>query len=254
MDNRQKKSNSFYDGLARKSENLSEIVGRSPSFAGKEDVIIRDIHKKLNIQGGNSLLDIGCGFGNITIHFLEYAKNYNIELTLLDIDSVIERIKSDNRFDTENVNLIKGTFPGEMSTSIDNKFNNILVYSVLHYTDHPELFIEKAVSFLEPGGTLLIGDLPNINRMGRFQSTEFGRIFEAKYKGKMISEIPKYRDQYHFVEQRKDDYNNLINDDLVFETIRKYRSMGYDVWVVPQPAELPFSNSREDIIIKKWFK
>jgi len=250
MDKKQVASNSVYQNLVTTSDNFTEIVGRLAKDSGKEGDIIKDIHRKMNFTSQKSLLDIGCGFGNLALHFIDYTKKNKIKLTLVDIDAVIERIESDHRFNTKNVKMIKGTFPDSLFPEIKEKYDYILVYSVLHYTDKPDIFIEKLVPLLRPGGIILIGDLPNINRMGRFQSTEYGRNFTAEYKGMLLSEIPLYKDHHEFYKSRKNELNNLISDELIFNTINKYRDLGYDVWVVPQPDELPFCKSREDLLIK----
>ena len=251
MDIFQSKSNLFYKKLIKTSDNLSETVGRPASFEGEEYKILDDIHYKMNFEAGTRFLDVGCGYGYLVLHFLNFAKNNNIELCLIDIDDVIDRIEKDSRFEISGIKLIKGVFPDGLSEPIVETFDYILVYSVLHYTSNPELFIEKLVSILNPGGILLLGDLPNINRLGRFLLTQYGRKFEANYKGKDISEIPVYKNNSDFIKSKKADYNYHINDELIYGTIRRYRDLGHDVWVSPQPMELPYSNSREDLIIKK---
>ena len=48
------------------------------------------------------------------------------------------------------------------------------------------------------------------------------------------------------------EFNNLIsfNDKLLTELINRLRMKGYNAFLVPQSKNLPFSNTREDIIIK----
>ena len=61
------------------------------------------------------------------------------------------------------------------------KYERILLYSVIHYTDQPKELIFSALAHLAPGGMLLIGDIPNISRKGRFLATEHGRIFVPRF-------------------------------------------------------------------------
>jgi len=247
----QSNSNSLYRSIISTSDNLSETVGRSSSFEGQEQVIIDDIHNKMKFRSNSKFLDIGCGFGNLTRYFIEYSQNNSIELFLFDIDSVIDRISSDSRFHLESARLFKGVFPVQSTLPTNQKYDFILAYSVLHYTDSPDHFVEEATSLLNPGGVLLLGDLPNINKMGRLLSSEYGRKFEAEYRNQEISEIPIYTNHHDFLTKKQNSCNHPdIHDDFILGLLKKYRRKGADAWVMPQPDNLPFSKTREDIIIK----
>jgi SAM-dependent methyltransferase len=149
--------------------------------------------------------------------------------------------------------LIKGYFPEDYLFD-EQRFDRILLYSVLHYTDDPYMVIDKALTLLKPYGKLLLGDLPNINQKGRFLSSEKGKIFEAEYKKVPVNKLPVYKDHADFVNKMKADenYYSLLNDELIYKIQKSYTEQGYDVFILPQPNELPFSKTRHDILICKY--
>jgi SAM-dependent methyltransferase len=143
----------------------------------------------------------------------------------------------------------EGIFPKVASTvGFPKQADLILVYSVLHYTDEPEVFVDQAVSLLAEGGQLLLGDLPNVHKKGRFLTSSPGRQFEATYRGVNQADLPVYKDQFDYYD-KCDNQNKKINDDLIVRIINKYRGKGYDVYVLPQSKYLPFSYTREDLLI-----
>ena len=41
-----------------------------------------------------------------------------------------------------------------------------------------------------------------------------------------------------------------LDDSLVMMLMMRYRQMGYETYLVPQNKQLPFSNTREDILVR----
>lgn len=249
-DPRQAKAVARYSMLARtRAVDAATAAGRGKAELGKASWIWADVVRKLHPARGERVLDIGCGFGEVTDHCLAFAKARGVDLLLLDIAPVIRRLRA--RHGSASIRTCTGVFPDRLPASFAREapFDCILAYSVLHYTDKPAAFIEAAVRLLAPGGRLLIGDLPNVHRKGRFLSSEYGTRFEARYRGVRPSELPVYRDAQDFA--RRTTQNRRISDRLVVDAIRRYRSRGYDVWIVPQPARLPYSQTREDLLIAK---
>jgi 2-polyprenyl-3-methyl-5-hydroxy-6-metoxy-1,4-benzoquinol methylase len=253
LDNRQRKAvRSYRSLLARPDLNLATSVGRSEKDLGKGAAIWRDIRRKLLPQRGETLLDIGCGYGEVTIQILGAAARQGLSVTLVDIDEVIARITVEFRKKLPpDTNLVAGIFPQDMGRRLikeERGYDCILAYSVLHYTDRPKEFISSAVRLLAPGGRLLIGDLPNVDRKGRFLVSEYGRKFEARYRGVPVSTLPLYKSAADYVREAKTQ-NRRINDALVLWAGERFRKSGFDVFVLSQSASLPFSHTREDLLI-----
>lgn len=251
MDNRQKRSVEHYRRIARDpGADGAAAVSRPASTIGKGGAIWRDIRDKLGLRRGCRFLDIGCGFGEVTQKFLVDADRLELDVVLVDIPEVVARLRREDPRPSRRIKYYGGIFPSRLPADFrrEKLFDFVLAYSVLHYTDQPRRFIASACRLLAPGGRLLIGDLPNVHRKGRFLASAFGRQFESEYRGLPDSELPRYRDQQDYF-RRCRDQNKRINDNLVADALRTYRERGYDVFVLPQRAAMPFGHTREDLLI-----
>ena len=165
------------------------------------------------------------------------------KITGIDHSSVIDKLTS-RLSDLNNVELIKGNF---LNLKIKKIYNKIIVYSVLHYLENENevlKFIYKATSLLAPGGKILFGDIPNISKKIRFQSSSYGKEFIKEWERKQaesknINHLPN------------DDKIIEFDDDFILRILKKLRDDNYQAYVLPQPPELPFGYSREDILLEK---
>jgi SAM-dependent methyltransferase len=251
MDKRQQESIQRYADLLKDGDvDLAVAVGRHSEHLGVGESIWDDITHKLKFKKSATFLDIGCGFGEVTRYSMAATKALDMQLHLLDIEEALDRVKQEMKAEIPpNTTFWNGIFPEASHASyFPQSFDLILVYSVLHYTDQPEEFVEKAVSLLAPGGQLLIGDIPNVQKKGRFLSSETGRRFEAGYQKVALDEVPVYKDQFDFFTQCENQ-NKKINDDFLSDVVNIYRAKGYHVYVLPQADDLPFCKTREDVLI-----
>ena len=87
-------SNNKYSKLIKKkNKSLTEISGRYPEDKESEKYIFKDIIKKLKFKKKESVLDIGCGYGNLVKKIIKLSHEKNIQLTLCDIKKIISAIK-----------------------------------------------------------------------------------------------------------------------------------------------------------------
>jgi len=231
-----------YGKLAQSLKDDTEVSGRYKIQHEAEKKILADVIKKLELQSEDSVLEIGCGVGNLLIPFSFFVR----EITGIDHSSCIKRLK--DRFPkAKNVSFISGNF---LDINIDKKYNKILCYSVIHCLEHSDevfKFIYKALQLLVPGGMALFGDIPNKSTKKRFVNSEQGRQFVSEWEellkrqtdsnNKTITQIP-------------DKKSVQFDDDLILKILKLFRDKGYHTYVFPQTPELPFGNTREDILIK----
>lgn len=252
IDRRQRAAIARYSSLARNPRaDAATGVGRASDTLHKTRFIWADIARKLQLRRGARMLDLGCGFGDLTRHCLEARRALAIELVLFDIPGVLRRLRREfGPLLREGVRLHPGVFPATTTAQFRRAapFDLILAYSVLHYTDNPLAFVNAATRLLAPGGRLLIGDLPNVNRKGRFLASDAGRAFEARYRGVPVDALPRYRSHRDFV-RRGNIQNGKISDRLVVQILGKCRAAGLDAYVLPQDHRLPYCHTREDILI-----
>lgn len=231
-----------YGILAKKNITHTEIAGRYSFQKQEEKNILFDIMQKMEITSDDDLLEIGCGTGSLLIPLSFFVNS----ATGVDHLNVISTFKT--RINNNSIKLISGNF---LDVNLKEKYSKILIYSVLHcLSDEREViaFIEKALSYLKPGGSLIIGDIPNIDKKNRFFMTDFAKKIQKKHDQKILHMIKKREENIHLVH----DKNLVTFDDILIMRIMKYfREKNFETYLVPQLSNLPFCYTREDIIIKR---
>jgi len=237
------KSFENFGKLAHELSDHTIIAGRSKLQKDAEKNILNDIIKKIDLRSTDSLLEIGCGAGNLLIP-LSFITN---SVAGVDHHHCIDKLLS--RFPQgDNVSLISGDF---LNVKIDENYDKILCYSVLHYLSDRENvfnFIDKALLHLSPGGRALFGDVPNYSTKQRFLSSSYGKEFDKKWResiktnGQNEAAIPTLAE---------DDQMVCFDDSLVLDILMRYREMGFHAYLLSQPSYLSFGCTREDILIVK---
>ena len=227
-----------YGKRARELSQDTQIAGRYQNQADAERYIFFDIVKKLKIKPTDSILDIGCGTGNVTFPLSFICQ----QITCVDHTDVLNRMKV--RFGAmNNLQLIPGNF---LNLKIRKKFDKILSYSVLHYLsnfDEVIAFIEKSRKLLKPGGIALFGDIPNSSLKKRFLDTDYGKKFLEEWNRKQSkSTSPE-------VELNEDPQTVVFDDETITKLLVHNRLNGYNSYILPQSRKLPFGNTREDLLI-----
>jgi 2-polyprenyl-3-methyl-5-hydroxy-6-metoxy-1,4-benzoquinol methylase len=238
-----------YGILANKLSTPALISGRNLFNVNVED-IVADVARKLEITPESTLLEVGCGVG-----FLLTPLARMVERAVgVDSDQCIEKYRE---FGTpENVELIAGRWP---YVAISECFDSILVFSVmgcLPDRDEAMRFIEKCLSLLKHNGKLLIAEIQNIDMIHRFKLSDLGKKVTQEYMElKLLHENHETREQASVFSQARQsdgqDAGNYFNDDFALDLLKDLRKRGYDAFILPQSSLLPFSLSREDILIWK---
>lgn len=98
-------------------------------------------------------------------------------------------------------------------------------------------------------GGILLGDIPNEDARRRWQaSAEFAKI-DGQYQKQRERERGEDAVQRERIYNQIDRIEPYLNDGWVMELLSKMRQLGYESYVLPQRLELPFSRSREDVLI-----
>ncbi|APB34816.1 SAM-dependent methyltransferase [Gloeomargarita lithophora Alchichica-D10] len=204
---------------------------------------ILDIIEKLQINPEDRLLDVGCGVGNITIALSMMVAH----TTCIDHVKVLSVFKK--RLPMDEIDFIPGNF---LDIDISGEFDKILSYGVVMCLPAaPDVirFIDKMVCLLAPGGRMLIGDLPNINKKKRFNESKIGQDF-AKEWSQLMSDPDNQREIEWTIKNVEIPENSAIFDDqFMSELLLRYRTQGFDTYILQQPSDLAFGHTREDLLI-----
>lgn len=217
----------------------TEVSGRYGFQASAERRIVPDVAAKLRLVVEDSLLEIGCGPGNLLVPLAQMVAN----ATGIDNEASLARLAV--RVGTPSpIEMYSGDF---LSMSLpDRRFSKVLVYSVLQYmADAVEaaIFVRRALSLLSPGGMALIGDLPNVDKKRRFLMSPSGERLAREWQSRVSA-----AGGHPFDELPADNRLVTVDDALVLGLAADGRSAGFECYVLPQPTNLPFGNTREDLL------
>ncbi len=211
----------------------------------KENLIFQDIIIKLDLDNdipGKTLIDIGAGCSQLAHLIINHCEKRNYELLLIDHKEMLDQLP-----ESKSVKNFYGYFPDDTADIVNNyqnKVDAIICYSIFHYVFYKTCvfkFIDIAVSLLKPGGKLLIGDIPNVSKRKRFFTTETGIAFHKNFT--QSETMPEVN---HLVQEPAQ-----IDDGIIFGILQRYRNLGFETYLLPQVANLPMANRREDILICK---
>lgn len=221
----------------------TERAGRYSEQIFGEKIALIDIINKLKPSSADTLLDIGSGPGNFFIPISFYVSR----ATAIDSSAALERLKM--RFSAENANYIAGSFP---NVGANGTYSRILIYSVLHCLgslEEVKSFIFTAIDCLEKGGRMLIGDLPNSDLKSRFLKSEAGKKFDFEWRA---SRKPMTETLSSFHKRMADTgMIGSFNDDFLLYIVKEIRFKGLHAYITSQKSEMPFGNTREDIVVIK---
>jgi 2-polyprenyl-3-methyl-5-hydroxy-6-metoxy-1,4-benzoquinol methylase len=229
-----------YGRKAHQGLSHAEIAGRYTFQAGAERFILRDVLVKLELSRHDDLIEIGCGTGNLLLPMASRVRS----VSGVDHPDLLVRLKA--RAPLSGVRLIPGNF---LDVKIPGSYSKVLIYSVIHYlSSKAELlrFLDKAAALLKPGGTMLVGDVPNADRKVRFLASAFGKKVQRDWSRR----VRRAGEATHSPEA-PDRRLVKLDDAVLLEVLRHFRRKGLEAYALPEPADLPFSFTREDLLIRR---
>jgi hypothetical protein len=221
-----------------------EKIGFPDTYrAGHEAAIFTDIRTKLPRldERGLTVLDIGPGCSDLPGMLIDLCRAQGHHLHLVDSPEMLRHLP-----DADFIAKRPGLFPRDREAVADlaGQVDVMLCYSVLQYVfidANPFDFVDLAVKLMASGGEFLIGDVPNASKRRRFFASEAGVAFHKAFTG--TDTAPEVR----FNEPSP----GMIDDTVVLGLLARARAAGADAYVLPQAPELPMSNRREDILLRK---
>ena len=222
-----------------------EKIGFPNSYReGKEESIFLDIVRKTtNLQKKKQLVvDIGPGCSGLPLMLIDWCRDHENELLLIDSKEMLDQLP-DEKFITK----VSGYYPRDCRLLFEKyggKVDVILAYSIFHYVfaeGNIFDFIDSSLMLIAHGGVMLLGDIPNISKRKRFFSSPGGIKFHQQFTG--TDEIPEVH--FNTIEPGQ------IDDSVLLSILQRCRNAGYDAYWLPQAADLPMWNRREDLLIFK---
>jgi hypothetical protein len=224
----------------------NERIGFPESYRqGKDQAILADICRKIpELEGSRerAILDIGPGCAQLPRLLASLCERQKHRLVFIDSPEMLAQLS-----DLPQVEKIPGFFPRDFKEWVTRSratFNAVLSYSVAHYVfvEHSIFdFVDVCMQLLAPGGVFLLGDLPNVSQRKRFFASETGVRFHQEFM--KTTEAPRV--EFNTIER------GSIDDGVVLGIVARCRQAGYDAWIVPQAADLPMANRREDLLIRR---
>jgi hypothetical protein len=247
MSDYQRFANLSFDDFRRMAadDSLSryEKIGFPDDYrSGKEARIFADILAKLpHLSQGRSqtVLDIGPGCSELPELLIAHCREFGHRLILVDSAEMLERLPNEPF-----IYKVAGYYPDCQAEleSLGLKMDIMLCYSVLHYIfaeSNLWYFLDYSLSLMAEGGQFLIGDIPNSSQRKRFFSSANGIRFHQQFM--QTDAVPTV--EFNTLEP------NSIDDSVLLSLVMRSRQQGFDAYLLPQPADLPMANRREDLLI-----
>lgn len=197
------------------------------------DLLVGDLLSKETVGSNLSLLDVGCGTGLSTQQLLRTPLGAHIsDITLLDTSTNMLKQAAakagswGKRWKTVNAEIF----------DLDDRFDVIIVCSVLHHIPELDVFLKEIDKLLKPGGIFLHLQDPNgdylTDPVYRQRVAEYEHYVSENVKQRWTDLFPKkWKNTLNRYLGRKN-YIDRINDQLLQEKVIRRRMTADEIWSV----------------------
>lgn len=211
---------------------------------GKEPLIFADLLAKVKALGGTgkTVLEIGPGCSALPAMLARLCAERGHVLHFSDSAEMLAHLPDGPR-----IWKWPGRYPNDLQefiTRLRGSVDVVIAYSVIQYVfaeGNIWDFLDRTLLLMADGGEILLGDVPNTTMRKRFFASAAGYRCHQEYTGRQ--EAPDVR--FNEVEPGQ------MDDAVVLGILARVRAQGFHAWVLPQGVDLPMSNRREDILIRK---
>jgi cyclopropane fatty-acyl-phospholipid synthase-like methyltransferase/ribosomal protein S18 acetylase RimI-like enzyme len=241
------KTMDIYAERARTISDNTLASGRLLMTEEQAKRIVPHIKNVLDLQPNDRVLDIGSGFGRLTIPLSHMVKS----ITAVDHPDVLARLRADAPNNQE-IECLPGNF---LSVDLgDRMFTKVFAWAMFHYLkDNAEIaaFLNKALAHMTHRGLLLLGDLPNDDYAEREFNTADGQRGAVAWTRDLMST----RQAHEAAEGGLPEDTELVtlNDTVIDGIVHAMKVKGHHARTIPQTG-LEFSHRREDILIVRLVK
>ena len=223
----------FHDFEAEHYDNMhTDMWG---SLQEQINLLVDDLFDYQDITSNKlNLLDIGCGTGLSTQILLNSKLGKHIDqITLLDTSpNMLKFAKEKSKTWNKKYKTVNGYL-----SELDEKFNVIIISSVLHHIPDLETFLKQVDGVLDNKGILIHIQDPNGDFLNDIEYNDRKDQYEKELnllpvKKKMTDYLPKkFIKSIKRLLNRKD-YIDLINDKLLAEKTIKRRMTADEIWSI----------------------
>lgn len=175
------------------------------SLEEAQAAMMDDLCDKAGIRDGDTVLDIGCGFGSVSAHILQRFKStkvlaLNLSQTQLDYITA-KQAQPGHPLHTDRFRIVKGDFA---QFQYDRKFDRILVIGLFEHVRNIRAALQKIAGFLAPEGTVLIHFIA-YRRLITVLADAAQELFFSKHVfpgGRFwyFNELPRYQEHLRLVD------------------------------------------------------
>lgn len=98
---------------------------------------------------GDSVVELGAGFGRLANEYTGYRKAVLLDLSGVQLDAARDRLREDSRYEVVEGDIFHLPFP-------DASFDSVVCIRVIHHFADPRPAIAEMARVLKPGGTLVL--------------------------------------------------------------------------------------------------